>query len=285
MNYLVTGGAGFIGSHLVDLLLSLGHRVTIIDDLSTGKFDNIHKSANFIHIDINHLNRQIDFRFYDAIFHLAAKPRIQPSFLEPEVTASININGTYHLLELCRLYNPQIKFIYAGSSSFYSSPYIAPYSFTKYVGEECCKMYNQVYGISTAIARFFNVYGERHIRQGDYSTVIGIFEHQKINRLPLTIAGDGSKRRDFTHVHDVASALYAMSHKRFNQQIFDIGSGVNYSISEIADAFLPDNIIYLPNKNGEAQSTLADISLTKSNLQWSPKYNVIDYINQFIRSL
>lgn len=285
MNCLVTGGAGFVGSHLVDLLLKYKHNVTIVDDMSTGKSDNINQSANFILNDITNITNDIQIEKFDVLFHLAAKPRIPPSFKEPEITASVNISGTLHLLELCRLYNPNIRFIYAGSSSFYSSPYIAPYSFTKYIGEECCKMYNQVYGISTAIARFFNVYGDRHIRQGDYATVIGIFEHQKQNHLPLTITGDGSKRRDFTHVLDVASALYAMSQNRFNQQIFDIGSGINYSISEIANAFMPKNIIYLPNRDGEAQSTLADISTTKSILQWLPKRNVLEYIKQFINRL
>jgi len=280
---LVTGGCGFIGSNLVDRLIERNHEVTVIDNLSSGKKNNVNDKANYIFEDLSKvLLNEKKYNFnpeeFDCVFHLAAMPRIQPSFDNPLYTIDNNAYGTALVCEMAKKYN--LKVIYAGSSSFYGGVYLNPYSFSKWMGEEVCQMYSKVYGISSCVARFFNVYGPRHLRTGPYSTVIGIFEEQKRLDQSLTITGDGEQRRDFTHVYDICDALIKMSKDTHMCEIFNLGTGTNYSINEVA-AMFNHRTSYIAKRPGEAKTTLADITKAKTILDWSPKYFLKDYIDIF----
>ena len=237
MHALVTGGAGFIGSHLADKLLFEGHSVTVWDNLFTGKRENVSSGCNFEERDLRK-NIETDDKF-DIIYHLGALARIQPSFENPNLTHDVNVTGTIKVLELARSLN--IPLIYAGSSSVYHDVHANPYSFTKWLGEQYCDLYSKVYGLNVGIARFFNVYGPRHLEEGPYATVIAIFEKQKRDGKPLTVTGTGEKRRDFTHVCDIVNGLYLMGKQgsELKGEIFNFGTGTNYSINEVAAMFNP----------------------------------------------
>jgi len=282
MRCIVTGGLGFIGSNLTDRLVELGCEVCVVDNLSTGKQSRLNPKTKWINADIqddlSSLFAEDDK--YDVIFHLGAQARIQPSFQLPIETSSINVLGTMRALELAKKMGA--KLVYAGSSSFYGDPHKNPYALSKWLGEEMCIMYNQVYGVPVAIARFFNVYGPRQPTEGQYATVIGIFERQKTAKESLTVTGTGEQRRDFTHVSDIVTGLIAMSCESWNGEIFNLGSGVNFSIKEVAEMFEPQEIIYLPQRPGEADSTLADIQFTSDKLNWFPTVGLEDYINGFL---
>lgn len=278
MRILVTGGCGFIGSNLVEELIDLNHEVVVLDNLSTGFDFNLHPKAKFYQCDVRKPKK---IKPCQVIFHLAALARIQPSFKNPEETISVNCQGTVKILELAKQW--QSRVIYAGSSSFYSDPHINPYAHSKWIGEEHCRMYNKTYGLSVAIARFFNVYGPNHLREGDYATVIGIFEKQKMQNIPLTITGNGEQRRDFTHVDDIVSGLIAMSQNNWNADLFNLGRGQNHSINELALMF-EHPYSYIPGRKGEAVDTLADLSETKEKLNWEPKKDLQDYVTDFLLS-
>lgn len=282
MRILVTGGAGFVGSNLVDKLVGEGHDVTVWDNYVTGKPENVSKNAKLFCLDVSQPLPDADVDF-EIIFHMAALARIQPSFAYPERTSAANVDGTYNMLELARKVGA--KFIYPGSSSFYHDVYANPYTFTKWIGEEYCKLYSKVYGLSTVIARFFNVYGPKQIEDGAYATVIGIFEKQRRTGLPLTVTGTGEKRRDFTHVFDIVDGLIALSRDKWQGEIFNFGTGRNYSINEVATLFEPKEIVYLPNRPGEAEVTLADISESRRVLGYEPQHNLESYIKTFVQSL
>lgn len=286
---VVTGGAGFIGSHLVDRLVSDGHTVYVVDDLSTGKESNINSRAKFFKCDIT------NFELYgitygwkdvwentDVIFHLAAKARIQPSFKNPLNVFDTNVNGTLDICELAK--NNGSKLIYAGSSSFYADPHINPYSLSKYHGEGLCRMYNKVYDVPVSIARFFNVYGERHIKNGEYSTVVGVFERQYLEGKPLTVTGDGEQRRDFTHVKDIVDGLVLMSESDCKGDIFNLGTSQNHSIKELARMY-GSEIEYIPRPRGEAQDTLADISFSQDRLGYNPKRTLDKYVSNWLNAV
>ena len=280
MRALVTGGAGFIGSHLVDRLILDKCEVDVLDDFSTGLDENKNSSANYIIKDIQ--DDLSGIGVYDVIYHLAALARIQPSFEEPMKTININVKGTANLCDYA--YKTNAKFIYAGSSSFYAGQYLNPYAFSKWQGEEVCKMFSSVYGASTAIARFFNVYGLRHLSEGPYATVVGIFERQILDGVPLTITGNGEQRRDFTHVNDIVKGLILMSEKTWRGDVFNLGTGTNYSINELANMYSSD-IEYIPKRPGEAKNTLADISFSKDKLGYYPSEDIQDYIIDWIENI
>ena len=288
MNVLVTGGAGFIGTNLIERLLDDGHKVVSLDNYSTGKEENEIDNKNVTYYNVD-LRDAVDFDFFmekpDIIYHLAALPRIQPSFEFPAITFEANVLGTLNLLEWIRNKEEKIPIIYAGSSSFHGGVYKNPYTFTKWQGEELFRMYNKVFGLPMVICRFYNVYGPHQLTEGEYCTVIGIFEKQCKEGVELTITSDGEQRRDFTHVFDIVDglvkcgdALVLDTNKyKVDGQVFELGRGKNYSINEIAQSF-ECGYTYIPERPGEVRETLCDDTKAKDLLGWNPTIDVIDYI-------
>jgi UDP-glucose 4-epimerase len=277
---LVTGGCGFIGSNLVDILIKRGHTVTVIDDLSSGKKEHCRDDVKYYFEDFKILLTESPLEEnIDIIFHLAAEARIQPSFENPLYTCENNSYGTAVVCEYARQNN--CKVVYAGSSSFYGGVYLNPYAFAKWQGEEICKMYSEVYEVTTGIARFFNVYGPRNPLIGQYTPVIAIFEEQTRQNTTLTIVGDGEQRRDFTHVYDICNGLIAISEGDWRAHVYNLGTGTNNSINELADMFGGEKK-YLPQRPGEARETLADITKTTEMTGWTPRHNLEDYIKGVI---
>ena len=284
MKALVTGGAGFIGSNLVDELISLGHTVSVIDNQSSDSNGQYYWNP----LAENHLCDINDFSAIvgasegcDVIFHLAALARIQPSIKYPVPPLKTNVMGTLNVLEYARKSNTQV--IYSGSSTKHAGIFKSPYAWSKFGGEQLCELYSKLYDLNTTICRFYNVYGDYHIRTGDYATVVGIFEEQFMNDKPITITSDGEQRRDFTHIDDIVEALVLCVGKDFRVEEFELGRGVNYSINEIANMFGEDYPkTYLPKRPGEYDTTLADSSNAKEKLGWIPKKNIKDYITNWV---
>ncbi len=273
---LITGGCGFIGSNLVDQLINDNNKITVIDDLSFGKKEYCNPKAKYIFDDfkkvlLNHKEK------YDIIYHLAAEARIQPSFKNPLYTCENNSYGTAIVCEYAKKNNCMV--VYAGSSSFYGGVYLNPYAFAKWQGEEVIKMYTKVYNIKSGIARFFNVYGPRNPLIGQYTPVVAIFEQQMLKNKPLTIVGDGEQRRDFTHVYDICQGLIDISLEDRRGEIYNLGTGKNYSINELANLF-GGKKIYLPARPGEAKNTLADTSKINKTTGWKAKYDLKKYIKE-----
>jgi UDP-glucose 4-epimerase len=284
MQVLVTGGLGFVGSHLVDLLIKKGnYDVTVLDNLVSESSSEEYKqqSVNYIIDDIRNINN-LDLPKFDIIFHIAALARIQPSFSNPTEWFDVDARGTIEVLEFARKTNAKV--VYSGSSTFYGGTHKSPYGFAKWCGEEVCKMYSSVYKVKTAITRFFNVYGERQPESGEFATIVGIFERQTRNQESLTVVGDGEQRRDFTHILDICEGLIAASVDDWYGDEFPLGTGINYSINELANMFGGD-IKYIPTRKGEAKTTLADITVTKKCLNWEPKESIIEYVNNFKEDL
>lgn len=294
MKLLVTGGAGFIGSNLVDELIKLGHQVLIIDNLSTGKKKFINSKAKFYKKDIrDYKSIKPLFKGADCVFHLAAQPRIQPSIVNPAESFANNVLGTFNVLLAARDSKVQ-KFIYSASSSAYGDQKSMPlkeemtpnpknpYALFKYNGEEMCGLFNKLYGLSTVCLRYFNVYGERQSVEGAYATVIGIFLKQKKADQPLTIVGNGNQRRDFTYVGDIVRAnILAMKSKNAIGHLINIGSGQNYSVNEVAKMVDPKHV-FIPSRPGETQVTLADISKAKNILGWKPRVMLNNWLKKVV---
>lgn len=274
MNVLVTGGCGFVGSHLVDALVERGDRVTVLDNLATSNGEWLNPRAEFLLRDVRHRLSDLEHT-PKIIYHMAALARIQPSFSRPYETVDVNAGGTLQVLEYARLVEARV--VYAGSSSFYGGPLKNPYAYSKWVGEEHCKMYSRLYGVSTAVARFFNVYGPRQVGSGDNATLIGIFETLRRAGRPLTVTGDGQKKRDFTHVSDIVSALVRMGERPWYGEEFDLGRGKNYSVNEVA-AMFGGPVQYVAERPGEAEATLADTAAAREKLGWEPAENLPDYV-------
>lgn len=297
MKAVVTGGAGFIGSHVVDRLLKDGHQVTVIDDESAESNEKFYRTkkgvknlANSI-VDYSSIYHLFRFDKPDVIFHLAAESRIQPTILNPLKACQTNFVGTCTLLQAARETGVK-RFIYSSTSSAYglkNAPplheemprdCLNPYSVTKVAAEDLCKMYHSLYGLETVVFRYFNVYGERQPLKGQYAPVVGIFLRQKEAGEPMTIVGDGAQRRDFTHVSDVVEAniLAATStNDKIFGQVFNVGTGRNHSVKELAD-LIGGRQSHLPSRPAEAQETLADISKIKNLLGWTPKVTFEDWI-------
>ncbi len=328
---VVTGGAGFIGSHLADALIHEGYAVTVIDNLSTGSERQINKKAKFIQVDIQDL-RSIKPHFKNAkyVFHCAARARIQPSIVDPEPTFHDNIIGTLNVLLAARDAGVK-RVVYSASSSSYGdqeslplhegmqSRFKSPYSLSKYVGEETCRLFSKLYGLETVSLRYFNVYGPRQLATGAYATVVGIFLDQLERGQPVTIVEPGIIRRDFTHVSDVvrANILAAESKKVGVGETINIGTGKNYSINEVASMILQHHAVsknntyevrfasasflenpkailasaikagkaaYVPKRPGESLVTLADNTKAKKLLGWAPKVSFGDGIRGLMLS-
>ncbi|MFY9457534.1 MAG: SDR family oxidoreductase [Candidatus Spechtbacterales bacterium] len=304
MNTLVTGGAGFIGSNLVQRLVSDGHQVTVVDNLSTGKRENLpagqaglHKNAEFFELDISDLDAiKPTFEGKDIVFHVAALPRLTRSIEDPASTFKSNVTGTLNVLLAARDAGVK-RVVYSASSSAYGfqdklplcetmppKP-LNPYGLSKYVGEELCREFTNFYGLDTISLRYFNVYGPRMDMEGDYATVIGKFLRLKSSGQPLTIIGDGKQTRDFTNVDDVVRAnILASQVDKGGGEVINIGAGDNHSVQEIAD-LIGGGHVYIPERPGEVRDTLADISKAKRILGWEPKVSLKDGINQLMTNV
>lgn len=296
MKYVITGGAGFIGSNLVDELVSQSHEVHVIDNFISGKKENCNKDAKYHEIDIaDEANLSIIENVLDkcdTVFHCAALARVQPSILNPIKYELNNTIGIMNMLK-CSVDMDVRRFVYSASSSAYGSTKklpskesdkpnpISPYANQKYYGELCCKMFSKVYSIETVSLRYFNVYGERQNLGGAYATVVGIFLNQSINKKPLTINGDGNQRRDFTYVGDVVSAniLAAKSKNVGKGEVINIGNGENLSINELAKN-IGGEVIFNKALN-EPFANLADITKAKKLLDWEPTTDLISWIKNY----
>ena len=292
MKMLVTGGAGFVGTNLIIRLMKDGHEVVSVDNYSTGKKENHQEGCQYHDFDLSSphtLGIYVDHgsyphwrdEKYDVIFHIGALARIQPSLRNPYKSIFNNFVSSLNIFEYARRNN--IKVVYAGSSTFHHGLYSSPYAWSKYSGEELCKLYSSVYDLSTAICRFYNVYGPYQLEDGDYSTVLGIFEKQYREGKPLTITADGEQRRDFTYIDDIVDGLVKSSEHNFKAEFFELGKGVNYSINEIADMFGKDYPReYISARKGEYDVTLADYSKAKLKLGWEPNGDITQYIKSII---
>ena len=291
---LVTGGAGFIGSNLVDALLELGHEVICVDNESAESNEEFYWNPKAYNVngDIT------DYKFMknvftgvDYVFHLAAESRIQPAILNPIQAVNTNCVGTCTVLQCAREAGAK-RVVYSSTSSAYGMNKIPnaemqpddclnPYSVSKVAGEKLCSIYTSLYGLKTVTLRYFNVYGERQPIRGQYAPVIGIFLRQRADGEPLTIVGDGEQRRDFTHVSDVVQANILAATKEVDDEyygcVYNVGNGENYSINEIADA-ISDNQINIPPREGESRLTLAQNTLLRFIFDWSPKIKLMDWI-------
>ena len=274
MRVLVTGGLGFVGSNLADKLVDLNYDVVVVDDLSSGNKSWENKKISYKFFDVQDINIKLHNDF-DIIYHLAAEARIQPSYDNPLRWQQANINGTSAVCEFARQYDSKV--IFAGSSSCYGGRFMNPYTFSKKISEEVCQMYSSVFDMSTVITRFFNVYGPRNPLIGEYTPIIAKFEQQMKEGKPLTIVGDGDQRRDFTHVYDICEGMIQLSKYLWSGKVFNLGTGKNYSINEVADMFGGDKK-YLPPRMGESRETLADISETTKLTGWTPRHSLKEYI-------
>jgi len=298
MKSLVTGGAGFIGSNLVDGLLSLGHEVVVIDNEYSDAHDHFYWNDQTE-------NHKFDIRDYektrplydgvDYVFHIAAEARIQPAILNPVGAISINSVGTCTVLQCAREAGVK-KLMYSSTSAGYgmnSQPNVEtqpddclnPYSISKVNGEKLCKMYTNLFNLDTVIFRYFNVYGERQPIRGQYAPVIGIFLRQLVAGEALTIVGDGEQRRDFTYVKDIVNAniMAAISNadKEAYGQVYNVGSGENYSVNEVA-SMISDNIKYIPPRLGEARISLANVDKIYKTFAWKPQQNLEEWVKKQI---
>ena len=300
MKYIVTGGAGFIGSNLVDLLIEEGHEVHVIDNFSSGKKENCNEKAQYFELDISDSNNYEDLKNIllgsSGVFHLAALPRVQESIDNPLHFEKNNTLSTINILKACADSNVK-RLVYSASSSAYGNTIqlpskeedpvdpISPYAMQKYYGEIACRMFANVYGVETVSLRYFNVYGERQSLEGAYALVMCVFARQRLNNEPLTIRGDGEQRRDFTHVKDIAKANILAMHSEMvgNGEVINIGNSDNRSVNQIA------NMIGGPTVNVdpvvEPRETLADNSKARNLLGWKPTIIIEEWVPKYKEEL
>ena len=286
-NIVVTGGSGFIGSHLVERLLGDGHRVTVLDNFSTGRPENLAHLRNHPELKVH----EVDIVNYEAIrplfigvdwvFHLAALADIVPSIQQPLAYHKANVNGTIAVLEAVRFAGAR-RFVYAASSSCYGIPDefptpetapirpMYPYALTKYLGEQYVLHWNKVYKFPCVSLRLFNVYGPRARTSGAYGAVFGVFLAQKLAGQPLTVVGDGTQTRDFTFVTDVVDAFVKAAASDISGEVFNVGSGSTYSVNRLVE-LLGGEVIYIPKRPGEPDCTWADITKIRDLLGWGPR--------------
>lgn len=304
MKTLVTGGAGFIGSHLTDLLLSRGHSVVVVDNLCGGRMKNLalaqeNSKFRFVQADIRK-PKELEGLFcgIDWVFHLAALADIVPSIENPRDYFETNVDGTFHVLEASK--NAQVKrFLYAASSSCYGIPseYPTPetaapspqypYALTKYLGEQLVLHWAQVYHLPAMALRLFNVFGPRSRTTGTYGAVFGVFLAQKLHQKPYTVVGDGLQTRDFTYVEDVADAFYTAAQSEIACESMNVGSGGHYSVNRLVE-LLGGLVTYIPKRPGEPDCTYADVSKIRNRLGWKAKISfeegvrkILDKIDDF----
>lgn len=295
---LITGAAGFIGSHLTDALIERSHDVLVIDNLSTGKRENINPGAKFFELDLRDFQKiRPVFEGVDFVFHTAALPRVPFSIDKPRESNEVNVGGTLNALVASKEAGVK-KFIYSSSSSVYGnqeelpvkenmrcSP-LSPYALQKYVGELYCKVFSEIYKLATVSLRYFSVYGPRQPKKGAYVQVISIFFTQKKEGKPLTITEDGEQTRDFTSVLDVvrANILAMESDKVGKGEVINIGAGKNYTINELAKLFGGETT-YIPSRSGDIRHNLADITRAKELLGWEPKMELENGIQELLKTI
>lgn len=301
MKALVTGGAGFIGSHLVEKLINDGHEVIALDDLSSGRWENLEQitktaSLQMVKADITDIDAiRPCFKDVDWVFHLAGKADIVPSIEHPDIYYAANVQGTFNVLECSRAANIK-RLVYAASSSCYGIPDAYPtpesaeirpqypYALTKYMGEEMVLHWAQVYGLPALSLRLFNVYGPRSRTTGAYGAVFGVFLAQKLAGKPYTVVGDGKQSRDFTYVTDVADAFATAAASDICGEIFNVGSDNHYDINELV-GHLGGDVEYIPKRPGEPDCTFADIARIREQLGWKAKVDFATGVAHMLESI
>jgi UDP-glucose 4-epimerase len=281
MKTLVTGGLGFVGSNLVDLLLKEGDDVYVIDNLSSESSSLEYKNPKahyFIMDAFDILDSELKEKTFDRIFHLAAEARIQPSFDRPLDYLKSNIYATGQICEFARITNCKSLVYATTSSKNHGTPYLTPYTFTKVSGEGIIKMYSECFNMNTSMCTFYNVYGSREPKVGEWATVVAKFGRQYSNKEPLTVVGDGLQTRDFTHVEDICNGLISVSRGNWKGDNFDLGKGEPISILELARMW-SDNIEFVPLRKNEGLHTKSDNRKTFEKTGWKAKHSLIDYIN------
>jgi nucleoside-diphosphate-sugar epimerase len=284
MKFIVTGGAGFIGSHLTDALVAQGHDVVVVDNLYAGKKENVNRKAKLKKVDIRKYEKLLPiFQGADGVFHLAAIPRVPVSVINPLETSEVNIQGTLNVFWAAK--NAGVKrVVYASSSSVYGNQKtlplvetmipkpVSPYALQKHVGEEFARLFKELYGFPIVSLRFFNVYGPRVNLDSEYSLVIGKFLKQRMDGKPLTIFGDGNQSRGFSFVTDVAAANIAamMSQKVSGSEVINVGSTSAVTVNRIAE-LIGGERQYFPPRAGDILHTKADLTKAKELLGWEPK--------------
>lgn len=297
---LVTGGCGFIGSHLVDLLLAQGHKVRVLDDLSSGRLDNLlqwkeNPNLEFIQKDIRSVEPDAtEFKSVSHVFHLAGIGDIVPSIENPEKYLDVNIQGTVKVLEASRRAGVK-RVVYAASSSCYglaetptdeATPVnpLYPYALSKYLAEQVLFHWQRVYKISVNSICIFNAYGPRVKTKGAYGAVLGVFFKQRLEGKPLTIVGDGSQKRDFVHVRDVAKAFLLAGQTKVSGERFNIGAGKPISINQLAE-IIGGEKVFIPNRPGEPQVTFANIQKARDLLGWTPTIEFQEGIKEMLAEI
>jgi len=298
MRSLVTGGCGFIGSHLSERLLQMGHEVVILDNLSCGRLENIQSFSdhpNLVVVNENIVERESiapSFDGVDWVFHLAGIADIVPSIEQPDAYFQNNVVGTLNVLQCAKDASVK-KIVYAASSSSYGIPdqYPTPenspiqpqypYALTKYMGEELTMHWSQVYGLPAISLRLFNVYGPRSRTTGAYGAVFGVFLAQKLNEKPFTVVGDGKQTRDFTYVTDVAEAFIAAAASKVSGEAMNVGSGHHYSVNHLVE-LLGGEVVYIPKRPGEPDCTFADAGKITTMLGWKPQVSFEDGVKNML---
>ncbi|MEW6544252.1 MAG: SDR family oxidoreductase [Nitrospirota bacterium] len=298
MKAIVTGGAGFIGSHLVELLLARGHEVAVLDNLSTGRRENLSTfqgrpgwSFHQVNVaDVQAIRPLFDGA--DWVFHLAALADIVPSIQRPLEYFQANVDGTAAVVEAARLAGVK-RFLYTASSSCYGIPDEVPtpetaevrpqypYALTKYLGEQLALHWGQVYKLPVVSLRLFNVYGPRSRTSGTYGAVFGVFLAQKLAGRPFTVVGDGTQTRDFTYVTDVARAFLAAAESDVCQVVFNVGSGGTYSVNRLVE-LLSGPVVHVPKRPGEPDCTFADTTRIRRQLDWKPEVTFEDGVRRML---
>ena len=296
---IVTGGAGFIGSNLVDKLIDMGIQVSVIDNFSTGRMENTNKKVHYWKQDLSNVSVDELTQFMegvDVVFHTAAKARVQPSIDDPITYNQHNVNATLNVLYAAHKAGVK-RVVYSASSSAYgdttefptpetatANP-MSPYGLQKYIGEQYCKVFSEVYGLDTVALRYFSVYGNRMLLEGAYCLVLGIFAKQMLEGKPLTITNNGKQRRDFTHVDDIVSAnILSATHKdKLNGEVFNVGRGHNYSINAVADMFGGKK--EYGKKVIEPFETLAQTLKARTVLGWEPTGNLEEWVKDYVKKL
>ena len=296
---IVTGGAGFIGSNLVDRLVKEGHKVIVLDNFVSGKKSNLShhlkKNVKIIRIDISNTKKLYKyFKDVSYVFHLAGLAEIVPSIKNPKKYFINNVLGTLNVLEAAKKVKVK-KFIYAASSSCYGSPKKIPtsetdkintqhpYAFTKYLGEEAAIKYAKFFNMPNISCRFFNVYGPRLNTTSQYAAVFGNFLTQKKKMKPLTIIGSGNQTRDFIHVDDLTNAFIKLARSNLKNRIYNLGSGKETSINKIAN-MIGGKKIFIPKRPGDPNRSCANISKIKKDIKWKPRISIIEGIERLFQS-